>query len=534
MIRKGAPAMMGRRDPQRSLFEAQAWPHRVPEDSFYARMGAVNDVLFHDEDLAGLYCEDNGRPSLPPSLLSGITLLQFYEDVSDAEAIARLSFDLRWKVALNLPLDFAPPHSSSLSVFRSRLVQHGQERYAFNRMMQVGRAAGFLPDKITILVDTLAQRGAGAVQDTYTLIRKGIRRVLKLAGYQGPLKRRGLSANLAAYLDSDRKATLDWADPAARAAQLKVLVQDAEAVLDLAVDQADDPEVRAAAWLLTKILGDDVSSDETGQPQLGEGTARDRIVSLTDLEMRHGRKSAAQRFDGRKWQVAEEPTSELLVTLEPVPANVSDGRDLLPVIDQVEMRLNVTVERVIGDGAYGIGDNRANCAARGTDLVSPLAVPANPDVAKTAFAIDLTAGTVTCPQGQTTTTFTVSKDDYARPVKTFFFERKTCEACPRFEHCVHSKMQGRSIVLNYHEDLLQAARQRQGTAEFKDLYRQRPAVERKIAELSQHGAKQARYLGTIKNLLQAQWTGAVLNLKRLFKLFQGDLMWMHQVLNALT
>ena len=26
--------MLGRRDPQRSLFEAQAWPHRVPEDSF--------------------------------------------------------------------------------------------------------------------------------------------------------------------------------------------------------------------------------------------------------------------------------------------------------------------------------------------------------------------------------------------------------------------------------------------------------------------------------------------------------------------
>ena len=85
-------------------------------------------------------------------------------------------------------------------------MEHGQERYAFNRMIQVGRAAGFLPDKITLLVDTMAQHGAGAVQDTYTLIRKGIRRVLKLAGYQVPLKRRGLAANLAAYLDSDRKA----------------------------------------------------------------------------------------------------------------------------------------------------------------------------------------------------------------------------------------------------------------------------------------------------------------------------------------
>jgi len=515
--------MLGRRDPQRSLFEAQAWPHRVPSESFYARMGAVNDVLFQDDDLAGLYCEDNGRPSLPPSLLSGITLLQFYDDVSDGEAIDRLKFDLRWKVALNLPLDFEPPHSSSLSVFRKRLVDHGQERYAFHRMLQVGRAAGFLPEKLTLLVDTLAQHGAGAVQDTYTLIRQGIRRVLKLAGYQVPLKRRGLAANLTDYLDSDRKADIEWADPAARAAQLNVLVQDAEAVLDLALDQADDPDVRAAAWLLTKILGDDVTTDETGQPQIGAGTAPDRIVSLTDVAMRHGRKSAAQRFDGRKWQVAEEPTSELLVAVEPVPANVSDGRDLVPVIDHVETQAQVTVDRVIADGAYGTGDNRAACLARGIDLVAPLAVPAQPDLAKTAFAIDLTAGTVTCPQGQTTARQRPSHDDFGRRVPAFFFERATCEACPLFNRCVHSKSHGRSIVLNYHEALLQAARQRQATPEFKATYRQRPAVERKVAELAEHGAKLARYLGAAKNLLQAQWTGAAVNLKRLFKLAHGDL-----------
>ena len=98
--------MLGRRDPQRSFFDAQSLPHRVPADSFYGRMGAVSDVLFSDDDLAMMYCPDNGRPSLPPSLMSGVLLLQFYDDVSDAEAVDRLNFDLRWKVALNLPLDY--------------------------------------------------------------------------------------------------------------------------------------------------------------------------------------------------------------------------------------------------------------------------------------------------------------------------------------------------------------------------------------------------------------------------------------------
>ena len=57
--------------------------------------------------------------------MCGITLLQFYDDVSDEEAVDRLLFDLRWKVALNLPLDFEPPHPTTIGVFRRRLVQHG-------------------------------------------------------------------------------------------------------------------------------------------------------------------------------------------------------------------------------------------------------------------------------------------------------------------------------------------------------------------------------------------------------------------------
>jgi transposase len=515
--------MLGRRTPQRSLFEAHAWPHRVPEDSFYARMGAVNDVLFKDDDLAGMYCDNNGRPSVPPSLMSGLLLLQFYDDVSDEEAIARVNFDLRWKVALNLPLDFDPPDSSSLSVFRRRLVQHGQERYAFNRLIRVGREAGFLPDKLTVLIDSMAQHGAGAVQNTYTLIRKGIRQVLKVAGYHVPAKKRGLSADLAAYLDSDRKANIDWADPTARAAQLKVLVRDAEATLDLALEHADDPDVRAAAWLLTKILGDDLTTDEAGDLQMGQGVAEDRIISLTDVDMRHG----------RKLQVAEEQTSELIVAIEPVPANAGDGRDLMTVIDHVEEHTGLRVERGIADGAYGTGDNRADCQAQGIDLVSPLAVLHDAEVSKANFSIDLPADTVTCPQGHTSTTYKLVKDNQRRAVKSFTFDRATCAACPLFARCVHSQTQGRTVTLHYHETLLQAARQRQQTDEFKNTYRLRAAVERKIAELTEHGAKQARYLGTVLSGLHAQWTGAAVNLKRLFKLFHGDMNWMRHVLMAM-
>jgi len=71
-----------------------------------------------------------------------------------------------------------------------------------------------------------------------------------------------------------------------------------------------------------------------------------------------------------------------------------------------------------------------------------------------------------------------------------------------------------------HEALLREARQRQQTDEFKELYCLRGRVEGKIAELVRHGLRETRYLEEQKRQLQRLWTGAAVNLKRLFKLAQ--------------
>ncbi|MBN1139784.1 MAG: transposase, partial [Anaerolineae bacterium] len=167
-----------------------------------------------------------------------------------------------------------------------------------------------------------------------------------------------------------------------------MLFDDAEAVLELAAEYIDDDEVRSLGWLLTKILGDDVVVNDQGQAQLGQGTATERIISLTDPEMRHGRKSKAHLFNGFKLSVATDQHSDMLLDIADVTASGSDGNHLLPTIERVEERTGVTVERVAGDGAFGSGKNRAACdqyPGHSIDLVSPLAQPADPEVAKSAF-----------------------------------------------------------------------------------------------------------------------------------------------------
>jgi hypothetical protein len=347
---------------------------------------------------------------------------------------------------------------------------------------------------------------------------------------------------VATYLSQDKKAEIDWSDAAQRQTQLNVLVADAEATLELALEQSDNPDVRLVGWLLTKILGDDVEEDaDDGVGHIAQGTAQDRIVSLTDPEMRHGRKSAAHRFDGFKVSVGADQASELILDIDDLAANEGDGRALMPSIDRVETHTDIEIERAIGDGAYISGDNLAACAdhcdAQGQpqpiDLVGPLSQPANPAVHKSAFQIDLQEQSCTCPQGYTVQGRVV-KDKQRRDVLRFTFDRPDCEACARFAECVRSKKTGRTVTTHAHEALLQKARARQQMEGFKALYNPRSAVERIISELVRHGLRQTRYIGERKRRLQRLWTAAAVNLKRLFTLAQANNVDLYAVVAALA
>jgi len=118
-----------------------------------------------------------------------------------------------------------------------------------------------------------------------------------------------------------------------------------------------------------------------------------------------------------------------------------------------------------------------------------------------------------------------------------------CQTCALFARCVQSKTEGRTITSHYtcthrqvrcHEALLQTARAQQATPEFKETYRKRSAVERKIADLVGHGLRRARYIGRVKVRLQNEWVGAVVNLKRLFRLFREDTARMRQVVSTMN
>ncbi|MBE0465941.1 MAG: transposase [Candidatus Desulforudis sp.] len=95
--------------------------------------------------------------------------------------------------------------------------------------------------------------------------------------------------------------------------------------------------------------------------------AKDRTISITDPEMRHGRKSKHGQFDGHKLQVVTDLDSELITNVEVTPGNGSD-KEALPeaVTEQV-----VKPDTLIGDTAYGYADTRVKMAQEQVKVIAP-------------------------------------------------------------------------------------------------------------------------------------------------------------------
>ena len=109
--------MLGERSDQRGLWEAdRLYLDHVGRESFYGLLASLRGRLFRDAEFAEFYCADNGRDSVPPSLLATALLLQSHDKVSDSEAKARADFDLRWKVALGIEVEDRPFAKSTLQV----------------------------------------------------------------------------------------------------------------------------------------------------------------------------------------------------------------------------------------------------------------------------------------------------------------------------------------------------------------------------------------------------------------------------------
>ena len=498
--------MLGERSEQRGLWEAdRLYIDHVGRGSFYGLLASMRGQLFEDEEFAELYCADNGRDSVPPSLLSTALLLQTHDRVSDAEAKQRADFDIRWKVALGIEVEDRPFAKSTLQLFRARLILHEKVREVFERSLRFARETGYLKSRrMKVALDTTYILGRGAVKDTYNLLADGIVKLMRvLSELEGSDLAEWAAANgYQRYVGSSVKgeSCIDWNDRNARSALLTEIVSDSNRLLELSrraqglleEDSSMRQRIAPASELLGQLLLQDVERTEDGVC-LKEGVSRDRIVSVHDPEMRHGHKSS-KRFDGHKASVAVDTDSQVITAVDVLPGNASDNVGALELVERSEEGTVSAVEETIGDAAYGDGGTRQAFADAGRTLIAKL--PRRPDskrFPKEDFEIDLESGTCTCPAGHTTSKVyrmgtRTDRTGRTHQLRAFWFDAAVCGACPLKERCVGSgKGSGRTVSLHPQEALLQRARALQGSEGYSDYRQRRVVVEHRLARLVQPG-----------------------------------------------
>jgi transposase len=469
------------------------------------------------EELGALYGDSRlGHPPVPPARLALATILQAYTGASDEEAIEAMVMDRRWQLALGCLDAEGPPFSkSTLVAFRKRLIEHEMDRRLVERTVEVAaRTRSFGHKALRAALDSSPLWGAGRVEDTYNLLGHALKKALGvIARRQG----RGL-AELAAEAGAPMlteagslKAALDldWDDPGERArALVRVLeaLENVEARLNDGLPRADEREP-GAIGIARRVREQDVlfaEGEEVGAPVLRRGVARERLVSVEDPQMRHGRKSRSVRFSGYKRHVLKDLDTGLVRAVGVTPANAPeasvtegiaadlarqpDARLLAELhIDRAYLSSSLVRERPPGLEVY-CKAWRVNNGGR---------------FPKTEFALDWERGLMRCPAGA------VMPFGAGGVVR---FPRKTCASCPLRERCTKSTSGGRSVSVHPDERLLAELRERQRTPAGRKKLRERVGVEHSLAHIGHWQGDRARYMGVRKNLFDLRRSAVVHNL----------------------
>ena len=513
---------------QQSLCEVDPDALGLAPDSFERHLPWLTCRLVSPGDFKGFYVEEQGAGTCCPLMLLAMLLLQFRYQVSDAELVRRCQRDLGWRYAIGLHGDRKPPSVTSVRRFRRKLRELKGEDFIFTSALRLAVSEGLLDDTELQGVDSTDMDCRGAVVDTFNLVATGIgqvvRRVARCLGERA--ESLALRWGLSSYLRRSIKggAAIDWSDESARNTLLTSEIRDADRLADLvaSLQVSFPPEVEESLELLRRVARQDVDELADGTFRIARGTRPGRVISTTDPEARHGRKSSSKVINGFKTHVMGTLQSQFATGIKVTDASVHDAEPTTALIDQGEA-CELKPQELVGDGAYGTGANRRACKGKGVELRAKLPAPSQKGAfTKRDFHIDTEAMQVTCPAGVTTAHFTRIKEPSGsgERVPLFRFANQDCEPCALRQRCgkTVARTGYRTIALSVYERELQEAQVFNDSERAPEVLRSRSAIERLLSHLVRLGMRHARFFGMHMAQFQAFMVGAAYNLQRLLTL----------------
>ena len=495
------------------------------------RMRDAFGSLFFNSDFAHLYHAE-GAPAYSPARLALITVFQFAEGLSDAQAAQATGARIDWKYALALHLSDPPIDPSVLVEFRSRLIDGAAELTLFSALLERFSEEGLLRKRGRVRTDATHVLAAIRTLGRLECLGETLRVALNALASAAPhWLRRHLPES---WFEIYARPFDDYRLPQAkdkRDALAHQIGQDGRLLIELLSEPhapsglLDLPSVK----VLREVWQQQFEQAAPGErlrlrkaEQLPESA--ELICSPIDPDARFSIKRETN-WTGYKVHLTEscdQDSPNLILDVVTTVATTPDSV-VLPQIQANLAERDVTPAEQVVDTGYVSATNLVSSAEEQIDLIGPCRGEGGwqsrieGGLRARQFEIDWEAKQVRCPAGKHSKAWSESKGRKGQQQISVTFDPKDCAKCELRVVCVGSKKGARAMTLleKAQQEALRAARERQQSEEFKLLYRSRAGIEGTLSQSSRIAdLHRSRYWGLAKTRLLHILIATALNFLR--------------------
>jgi transposase len=473
-----------------------------------------------------------GQPAESPWRLALVCILQFVENLSDRQAANAVRARIDWKYLLSLDLEDSGFDDSVLSEFRSRLLAGGVEQLLLDTLLAHLKGQGLLKARGKQRTDSSHVLAAVRALNRLECVGETLRHTLNALAVAAPDWL--LIHAQAEWVDRYGPRVDDYRLPkgeSERVAYAEVIGADGQRLLE-AIDAPDAPEWlgQVAAVIILRQVWEQNYRWEAGRWHWRSSeeipAAQAYIGSPYDPDARYSKKRSTSwvGYKVHLTQTCDPDRPHLITHVETTIATTPDDGVVSAIHDDLASK-TLLPELHLADGGYVTASLLVDSQKHyQVDLYGPARANFHwqareaKGFAVDDFQIDWAQQQAICPAAHVSSSWTPALDNRGKPVIKVKFSVKDCKPCPVRQLCTRSKHQRRTLSIRTDESYqaLQAARQRQQSADFVERYALRAGVEGTISQAVRTFAmRRSRYFGLAKTHLQHVLIAVGLNLTRL-------------------
>jgi hypothetical protein len=483
------------------------------------------------EKLRPFLREDFGAPSKELYTLMATLLLQQTMDLTDAQTLEQLSFNIQWHYALNITEE-----SDSAKYVSQKTLWHWRQVLTEHHLDQI------IFDQISTKLATVFKVNTDNQRIDSVHIKSNMRKLGRIGIFTHTIFKflTSLKRHHRDLFASVKEQVIDrYASPKALkafslikpSASAKTLLQVSNDLYDL-IEQFKGHEAvagRHSYKLMQRVFAEHCQlGSDGGKRCVVVKTPKD--VPTDSLQNPSDPDAAYSGHKGQGYQVQvmesftrhedeqKSPSCLNLITHVAVEkANAHDGKALMPAIE-TSAKCDLKPATVLGDTQYGGDQNVQDAQELGVELIAPVKDGENgcqrSVMGLDAFRFDENGQLVGCPAG-----YRPDNIHYKKKTNRFSarFAGQRCQNCPHVDQCpIKPGKKYYYLWYSAKDARLACRRQFEDTPAFIDIYRWRAGVEATMSQydrltgvkhLRVRGFKAVRFCATLKatglNLLRA-------------------------------